>query len=78
MAKIVLVISTPESIDQSNAQIAVGNDPRIEANKLCDLIMGIASGAKPGPNSIQVTVRDTDPSVATSGSGSTQVSYVFS
>ena len=78
MAKIVLVISTPESFAQSNDQVGSASGPRVEANKLCNLIMAIASGAKPGPNTIQVTVRDTDPAVSTSGSGSTQATYTFS
>lgn len=45
-------------------------------NELMNLLNGLAGGAIDGV--VQVTVRDSTSSIATSGSGSTQVSYDLS
>ena len=42
-------------------------------NNLCNLLTGAMGGTKSAQ--VQITVRDTDPSVTTSGSGSVQVTY---
>lgn len=74
MAYVVLVINAPNNSigDLSNRCQNPGNlnDP---INKCANVIAAIASGHLPA--SVQVTVRDTDPSVATSGTGSTQNTY---
>lgn len=73
MAFIVLVIDVPgESIGTLNANQNSGN-PHEAVSNAQNLLNGIQAGAVDA--SIQMTVRDTDPSVATSGAGSTQESY---
>lgn len=44
---------------------------QVSLNRLVDYLMAIDSGAQTGAT-VQVTVRDTDPSVATHGTGSVQ------
>ena len=75
MAFLVLVIdaTSGESIAQLNAKIQDATNPNEALNNVTNYLDGIKSGAKNA--SVQVTIRDTDPSVATSGSGSTQNTY---
>lgn len=74
MAFVVLVIEVPsKSIGQLNADTIRTSGPDNGINASVDLLSGIAAKC-PGA-SVQVTTRDTDPSVSTSGSGSTQVTY---
>jgi len=73
-SRIVVVIYDPnDSIAQSGVNIATKPFESIQ-NIITHLTKGLA-GMK--PMSIQVTVRDTDPGVSTSGAGSTQQTYSF-
>lgn len=74
MAYTVLVIYTPnDSIGQLNAQLQEPTKVDESINNNINLLTAIEGGLKAG--TVQVTVRDTDPSVSTSGSGSTQYTY---
>jgi len=74
MAFLVLVINCPnDSIDQLNAEVQVPTKVDEAINKNINVLTAIEGGLKAGI--VQVTVRDTDPSVSTSGSDSTQVTY---
>lgn len=74
MAYVVLVINCPnDSIAQLNPQT---QEPTLvdESIQNCEnLLQAIKGGNKAGV--IQVTVRSTDPAVATAGTGSTQFTY---
>lgn len=73
MAFVCLVIDVPaDSIAQLNVVQNPGNPHSavVNARNLADAIL---AGAKDA--SVQITVRDSDPAIATSGSGSTQQSY---
>lgn len=73
MAHLVLVIDTSDSIANLNSKIHNAGNPReavVNARNYLDAILGGAIDA-----SLQVTSRDTAPSVSTSGSGSQQESY---
>lgn len=73
MAHLVIVINSPDNISELNSKIQrVGSSPEA-LNNVANYINAINSANISA--SVQVTVRDTDPSVSTSGSGSTQVSY---
>lgn len=73
MAFLVLVIQTPnDSITQLNEnQEPTKVDESI--NNCINVLTAIEGGLKAGV--VQVTVRDTDPTVSTSGTGSTQYTY---
>lgn len=74
MAYLVLVINTPnDSIAQLNSEIQLPTKVDESINNCINILTAIEGGLK--ASSIQVTVRDTDPSVSTSGSGSTQNTY---
>lgn len=75
MAFIVMVLDVPsDSIAQLNSKYQLDSTKQREVFlKSRDLMEAIASGAVDA--SMQITVRDTDPAVATSGSGSSQISY---
>lgn len=73
MAHLVIVINSPESIAELNSKIQrVGSSPEA-LNNVANYVNAVNSANVSA--TVQVTVRDTDPAVATSGSGSTQVSY---
>lgn len=74
MAFVVLVINVPASPigDLNNKTQFPGNTAETLSN-LQNLLHGINGGNTPA--AVQVTVRDTDPAVATSGTGSTQNTY---
>jgi len=74
MAYIVLVINAPNNsiVDLNNRCQFPGNTQ--ESLLACkQLLKAIVAGHLPA--SVQVTTRDTDPSVGTSGSGSDQETY---
>lgn len=74
MAFLVLVINCPnDSIAQLNAEIQEPTLARETMQNCENLIQAIKGGEKSGI--IQATVRSTDPSVGTAGSGSTQFTY---
>jgi len=78
MARIVLVInSSKESINQLNEKVinASGN-PHEGIVKCRNYLDSLLAGAVDA--SVQATTRDTDPAVATSGSGSAQRTYDLS
>lgn len=73
MAFLVLVIDTSDSIADLNGKIQRPTNPHeaiANARNYLDAIMGGTKDA-----SVQMTTRDSDPSVGTSGSGSEQESY---
>lgn len=74
MAYLVLVVNLPnDSVTQLNAQCQLPTkvDEAINAN--INILTAIEGGLKAG--SVQVTTRDTDPAVATHGTGSQQFTY---
>jgi len=74
MEFLVLVIDSPDSIAQLNSKQVVQTAKPQEGVVACrEYLEAILAGAV--DCSVQVTTRDTDPSVATSGSGSAQVTY---
>lgn len=76
MARVCIVINDPNaSITQLNAKLgnATGADKNNLINAVADYLVSTAMG-NVAAGAVQVTTRDTDPSVATSGSGSQQVS----
>lgn len=74
MAFLVLVINTPnDSIAQLNAETQQPTKVDESINNCQNVLSAIKGGLKAGV--VQVTVRDTDPTVSTSGSGSTQNTY---
>lgn len=73
MAYVVLVINCPnDSIAQLNP-VQEPTKARESIENCEDLLQAIKGGNKAA--SVQVTVRSTDPAVATAGSGSTQNTY---
>lgn len=75
MARLVLVIDTSDSIAQLNAKLNLADTGNGEEH--ASLLANYLSACQGGmvDASIQVTTRDTDPSVSTSGSGSLQRTY---
>jgi len=74
MAYVVYVVSVPnETIGQLNADTQFPTNPDEMLANAANFINALAGGAKNGV--IQVTTRDTDPAVSTSGTGSQQFSY---
>ena len=74
MAFVVLVVEIPsKDIPELNAKLQRPTKPHQAVNQAIDLLAGLSGGTPNG--AMQVTVRDSDPSVSTSGSGSTQQSY---
>ena len=77
MAYITVVLQTPETIGQSNSRLDADstNSTKI-ANQLENLLSLVKLGYFSG-QTLQVTTRDTNPSVGTSGSGSKQTTYTL-
>lgn len=74
MAYVVLVINCPnDTIAQLNPQVQEPTLARESIQNCENLLQAIKGGDKAA--SVQVTVRSTDPAVATAGSGSTQNTY---
>lgn len=74
MAFVVFVVEVPsKDIPELNAKLQRPTKPHQAVNQAIDLLAGLTAGSPNG--AMQVTVRDSDPSVSTSGSGSTQQSY---
>lgn len=74
MAYLVLVINCPNnSIGDLNNRIQNPGNLNDPINKCGNLLSAIAGGKIAA--SVQATTRDTDPSVSTSGTGSTQDTY---
>lgn len=72
----VLVINLPGlSIAQLNAKLVTTTGADNGINRLVDLLAAIDGKNVPGHGSVQLTTRNTDPSVTTSGTGSQQVTY---
>lgn len=73
MAHLVIVINSPESIAELNSKIQGSRSSPEALNAVANYINAINSANISA--TAQVTVRDSDPAVATSGAGSTQVTY---
>lgn len=74
MAFLVIVIDSPsDSIGNLNAKTQTPTKAHTAVNLLGNYLDGIKGGTIDA--SVQVTTRDTDPGVSTSGSGSTQQLY---
>lgn len=74
MAYVVLVINCPNnSITDLNNRCQDAGNLNNPINRNSNLLAAIAGGKIPA--AVQVTTRDTDPTVATSGTGSTQNTY---
>jgi hypothetical protein len=73
MAHLVIVIDTTDSIADLNSKIQRATKPHETLNLLLNYFNAIGGGVVDA--SLQVTVRDTAPTVTTSGSGSTQLTY---
>lgn len=74
MAFVVFVIDCPNnSITDLNNRTQDPGNLNNPLNKCANVLAAIAGGKISA--SVQVTTRDTDPSVATSGTGSTQQTY---
>lgn len=73
MAHLVIVINSPESIAELNSKIQGSRSSPEALNAVANYINAINSANIAA--TAQVTVRDSDPAVATSGAGSTQVTY---
>lgn len=74
MAYVCLVIDVPnETIAQLNSDIQLPTKVYATIENCVNFLNGIQSGTKPA--SVQVTTRDTDPSISTSGTNSEQYTY---
>lgn len=73
MAHLVIVVDTSDSIADLNSKIQRATKPHEALNLILNYINAINGGVTDA--SLQVTVRDTAPSVSTSGTGSTQLTY---
>ena len=74
MAFLVLVLDVPnKTIEQLNAEYTKSVSADVGINNCADLLSGIVARS-PGAN-VQVTSRNTDPAVSTSGVNSAQVLY---
>lgn len=74
MAFVVFVLDVPTNdIGNLNGKCIRVSSADVGINACADFLSGVAA-KNPGAN-VQVTTRDTDPAVSTSGSGSTQVTY---
>ena len=74
MSRVVLVINDPNAtIAQLNAQLQMDSPEKNRTiNALVDYLMGAAMG-NVAAGSVEVTTRDNDVSVSTSGTNSTQI-----
>lgn len=75
MAHLVIVVDTSDSIADLNAKIQKAGNPHAALANVKNYVQAIMAGAVDAD--VQVTVRDTDPLVATSGSGSSQQDYLL-
>lgn len=73
MAFVVIVVDVSDSIAQLNADLQRSGKPHEAVANLKNLMQACLGRTK--DSTIQVTVRSTDPSVGTAGSGSSQESY---
>lgn len=74
MAVVVLVINCPnDTIGNLNANTQFPTKVDESINGAINLLTSIEGGLR--ASTVQITVRDTAPSVSTSGTGSTQVTY---
>lgn len=74
MAFVCIVVDVPaDSIDRLNSDLQRPTKPHEAVVELKDMCQAILAGAKDA--SVQITTRDTDPAISTSGSGSQQESY---
>ena len=73
MAHLVIVINSPDSIAELNSKIQRAGSSPEALNNVANYVNAVNSANISA--SVQVTVRDTAPAVALSGSGSTQESY---
>jgi len=73
MAHLVIVINSPDSIDELNSKIQATKSSPEALNAVANYINAINSANISA--TAQVTVRDTDPAVTTSGTNSTQETY---
>ena len=73
MAHLVIVINSPESIAELNSKIQRAGSSPEALNNVANYVNAINSANISA--SVQVTVRDTAPTVALNGSGSTQENY---
>lgn len=77
MSKIIIQIDSPETIYQLNDEVQeTSNNPQAAIQKIMNYLKGALVGSNNGL-SIQVTVRDTTVTVATSGTGSTQNTHTI-
>jgi hypothetical protein len=76
MAFLVVVINTGDSISDINSKAVKPTQQFEGVQGVRNYLDAALGGLKPA--SIQVTSRDTDPSVSTSGSGSAQTTYRLS
>jgi len=74
-ARLVLVITVNDSIDELNSSIHRTGKQREAVQNCINYLTGMGSGTKSG--TLQITTRDTDPAVTTSGSGSTQETHTL-
>lgn len=74
MSRVVLVINDPNSsIEQLNAELDMASPEKSRTiNALIDYLTGCVVGNNPA-GEIEVTTRDSDVAVSTSGTGSTQI-----
>lgn len=78
----IVIVAPNETITQLNARLfgldgsgaALNPDKSQVINNSIDLLSGCAAGKETGGATIQITTRDTDPAVSTSGTGSKQKS----
>ena len=71
MAYLVIVINSSDSIEQLNSSVQ-SSTPQDASKKLANYLKAAASGYGPRISSMEITTRDSDVSVSTSGSNSQQ------
>jgi hypothetical protein len=70
-----ITIVTTDSISELNSKVLNSGDPSIIVANLQNYLTRGRIGACDG--TVQVTTRDTDPAVGTSGAGSQQITYTI-
>jgi len=74
MAHVAIILdASGDSIEQLNAKLQRAGKPEEAAQALCNFLLGASSGME--SCEMQIVVRDTDPSVSTSGTNSTDETY---
>lgn len=77
MARLVIVVNVSgQSIADFNSECIKSTKPHESIRGVVNELEAILAGTRDG--TVQVTSRDTDPSVATSGTGSTQATFDLS